>query len=245
MTDSHVGGRRFRPGFWASACTLAALIALLGLGVWQLERLAWKQAMIAERQARLGAPPMALPDPVEDPDVLEFRHVNLTGRYLLGRTLTLASRIHKGQVGSHVVTPFVLDDGRGILVDRGWVPADLRAPVSQPEGSVTLDAILRSGGWKGRAFLRPDNDPQGNVWLWFDLPAMATQAGLDNPVTALYAQIVGQAPPEGLPIPAEPQVDLRNDHLQYALTWFALAVALVVIYVIFGLRRAGPGEETP
>lgn len=233
--------RRFRPTLWLTLCTLGALAILIALGIWQLQRLDWKNAMIAERQGRLSATPIAMPANFDDPAEFQFRRVEVAGRFLHDRELYLGGRVHKRVVGFHVVTPLLLDDGRALLVDRGWVPPERRDPASradgQVEGRVVLEAVLRTGGWKGRAFLRPDNDAVQNHWIWLDLPAMAEAAGIERPVLEFYAVAAPVEVPGGLPIALATEVDLRNDHLQYALTWFALAVALIVIYVLVSLRR--------
>ena len=235
------GRRRFRPGLWATVCTLLALALMLGLGTWQVQRLSWKEAMIAERQGRSAAPPIALPGDIAEPAALAFRPVRVTGRFLHDREFYLANRTYKREVGLHVVTPIVLDDGRTLLVDRGWVPMDRRNPAARPdgqlEGTVTLEGLVRTGGWKGSALFRPDNEPAKNVWLWFDLPAMAAAAGLAAPVTALYLEAGPAENPGGLPKGGRTPIHLRNDHLQYAITWYALAVVLLAIYVIFHTRR--------
>ncbi len=243
MTERPRHGRRLRPAFWPTLLTLPMLAVLIGLGTWQLQRLEWKQGLIAERQTRSTAPAIELPREIADPRALEFRRVQLTGRFLHDREMYLTSRTYKGQVGVHVVTPFVLADDRGLLVDRGWVPMARRDPASRPEGQVegvvTLEALLRRGGWTGRRTFRPDNRPEENLWFWVDTEAMAAWAGLDNPVTALYAAAGPAENPGGLPIGGQTRVTLRNDHLQYAITWYALAVALVVIYGLYHRRRAG------
>jgi surfeit locus 1 family protein len=245
MTDKVGGRRRFRPAFWPTLFTLPVLAALIGLGTWQVQRLHWKEAQIAERQARSSAPAIDLPREFADPQALEFRRVALTGRFLHDREMYLSGRTHKGQVGVHVVTPLVLADGRGLLVDRGWVPMARKDPASRPDGQVagvvTLEALLRTGGWKGSRTFRPGKRPDENLWFWIDPEAMAAWAGLENPVTALYAAVGAAETPGGLPIGGRSRVTLRNDHLQYALTWYALAVALVVIYVAYHRRRGGGG----
>jgi surfeit locus 1 family protein len=171
-----------------------------------------------------------------------FTRVRVTGRFLHDRELQLANRTYRKTVGVHVVTPLVLADGRTLLVDRGWVPMDRRDPArraeGQVEGPVTLEAMLRRGGWKGSGWLRPDNDPAGNTWLWFDLPAMAEAVGLEGAVTALYLEAGPAANPGGLPKGGYTALALRNDHLGYAVTWYALAAALVVIYLLFHYRRS-------
>lgn len=231
-----LGRRRFRPRLWPTLVTLAALAGLVALGTWQVQRLHWKEALIAELDARMRAPPAALPAEIADPAALEYRPVRLVGRFLHGKELYLGARAREGRVGFHVVTPMELEDGRVVLVDRGWVPPERKAPATRTEGQVagrvTLVGLPRRGGWKGLDLFRPDNQPERNLWLWMDLPAMAARAGLSGVVTELYVE-AGPAPnPGGLPIGGQMRVELRNDHLQYAMTWYALAVALLVIYVL-------------
>lgn len=215
---------------------------LVGLGTWQVQRLHWKEALIAARQTQMSAPAIALPATV-DPVDLEYRRITLTGRFLHDRELYLGSRPHRGVVGFGVVTPLVLSDGREILVHRGWVPPQRKDPERRPEGlvegTVTLEAVARTDGWKGSDWFRPDNVPRDNYWHWVDLPAMAQHADLETPVLEIYVDAVVDAP-GGLPIAVPPQIHLRNDHLQYAFTWYTLAFALLVIYVIYHTRRDTP-----
>jgi surfeit locus 1 family protein len=105
---------------------------------------------------------------------------------------------------------------------------------------VSLTATLRTGGWKGYGFLRPDNDPAGNAWVWMDLPRMAESLRLDRVASGFYL-VAGAAPnPGGLPIGRAPGVELANHHLGYAITWYALALVLLVIYL---LHQSRPGPE--
>jgi surfeit locus 1 family protein len=245
--------RRFRPRLWTTVATLPVLALLIGLGVWQLQRLEWKNNLIAEMEARMDPPAMALPDPLPDTlDTVRFRRVELTGRFLHDRELYRKAQPLKNTRGAYVLTPLTLTDGRQILVNRGWVPLTkldpAERPDSQPAGEITIDAIVRRGGWDGFAWLRPANDPAGNTWLWMDLPRMTQVAGLSRPVTRVYVDAVkGATPGSQWPIGGQTRVNLRNDHLNYALTWFALAVGLAIIYVLFHLRRepsAAPTRET-
>lgn len=239
------GQRRFRPTLWASICTALAVLVLLGLGTWQVQRLYWKEALITERQTRSQGPAQNLPGTFEDTAALEFVRVRLSGAFLHDDELYVASRTLKGKVGLHVVTPFALDDGRVLLVNRGWVPVDRSEPTTRLEGRIEgpleLEVILRRGGWRGMDFTRPPNDPANNLWLWFDLPAMVEQASVENAITEVYGETLpdglGGAAPGGLPVPIGARIELRNDHLEYAVTWYALAVALLVIYVIFSTKR--------
>ena len=241
-----LGNRRLRPRLWPTLIALCGLALLLALGTWQVQRLHWKNALIVKLEARTSAAPMPLPAEIVDPEALEFRPVRLAGRFRHEREIYLLGRVHRGRVGVHVVTPLVLDDGRAVLVDRGWVPSTRKLPETRAEGQVagpvTVLGHLRRGGWNGYQFLRPDNQPGENAWLWPDLPAMAAFAGLPRSVTELYVVAGPAANPGGLPIGREVKVKLRNDHLQYAIIWYALALALLVVYVLQQSQPEDAGE---
>lgn len=247
-----LGARRFRPTLWPSLFTLVALAVLIALGVWQLERLEWKQDLIHERQSRSQVSAVGLPEDLAGPGGLAFRNVRLRGRFLHDSEFYLAARTRNGQVGLHVVTPFALDDGRVVLVDRGWIPDGRRDPATRPEGQLPgeleLTGLVRLPGWAGYSWLRPDNQPDDNLWFWVDPAAMAAAAGLDPVVAPVVAQVYLDAGPAdnpgGWPVGGQTRLDLPNDHLQYALTWFALALSLAVIYVLYHLRRDGD-EQSP
>ncbi len=228
------GGGRSRPRLmWPTIMTLPAFIALLALGTWQLQRLEWKDALIAERRAQVMAPPIVLPAEISDPAALEYRPVRLSGRFLHARELHFAARVREGRLGFEIVTPMILDDGRAILVNRGWVPPERKDPASRAEGQtggrVTLVGFFRTGGWKGSATFRPENQPDKNTWLWPDLPAMAAAAELEQAVTSLYVVAAPGQSPGGLPIGRQVAVELKRDHLQYAIVWYTLAFVLLVI----------------
>lgn len=250
MTLSRWLSRRFRPTLWATVAVLPALALLLGLGMWQLQRLDWKTERIAEMSARMDAPTIALPRPLPEGQALaalRFRRVALTGTYHHDRELYRGAQPLRNQRGAFVLTPMTLADGRQVIVNRGWVPLDRKDPATRPEGQiageVTVAAIVRFGGWRGLDWLRPANDPAGNVWLWMDLDRMAAAADLSNPVTRLYLDAVKDQHPGRYPVGGQTRVNLRNQHLSYALTWFALAGGLLVIYVLYHLRPARRGDD--
>jgi surfeit locus 1 family protein len=225
--------RGFRPRLWPTLVTLPALAVLIGLGTWQVQRLQWKTELIAQREAALAAPPVALPDDPAGFAALAFRRVEAAGRFLHERELHLQPRVLHGQVGAHVLTPLQLDDGRILLVNRGWVPEAARDPARRPEGQVagpqTVTGVLRAGfapGW-----FTPENQPAANQWFWIDIPAMARIVG--EPLLPAVLDADARPVPGGLPVGGQTPTEIRNDHLQYAVTWYALAVALLVIYVLF------------
>lgn len=251
MTDRPGGRRRFRPGLWATLCTAVAFVILISLGTWQVQRLHWKEAEIAKRQARSTAPPIDFPALTSELEEAEFRRVRVTGRFLHDSEFHLVARTHQGRVGLQIVTPMVTSQPwlrAPLMVNRGWVPIERADPASRPEslpaGEVTLSGILRfprPPGW-----FSPDNDPARNQWYWIDLAAMTEAVGSrgeDAGFMVLYADLGSD--PKALPIGGQVRIAARNDHLQYAITWYALAVVLLVIYLLFHLRRedAAPSDS--
>ncbi len=236
--------RRIRPTFWPTLFTIPVLAGLVALGAWQVQRLHWKDGLIAERLERSTAPAMALPDPLVAPEELAFTRVRVRGAFRHEREMYLAARSFAGSPGLHVVTPMILEDGRTLVVDRGWVPESRRDPATRPdgqiEGPVVLEGLLRTGGWPGPSWLMPENLPDENLWFWVDPPAMA--AGLARPVVEVYLDAGPAENPGGWPKGGQTRVNLPNDHLGYALTWFTLAIALAVIYVIYHLKGENEGE---
>ena len=238
-SSSRAAARRFRPQFWPTVLTIPALIVLVGLGTWQVQRLAWKTELNETRTQRIEAPPIALPPADADPATFEFHRVRVAGRFLHERETYLAARSLRGNIGYHVLTPFVLADGRTLLVDRGWIPLDNKDPATRAEGQlageVEIEGVLRAAQ-KG-TWITPENRPDKNHWYVVDVPAIARHLGLER--TLPYFVEAGPAPnPGGLPIGGQTRVTLPNDHLQYAITWYALAVALAVIYVLYHLKAA-------
>jgi surfeit locus 1 family protein len=205
---------------------------LLGLGVWQLERLAWKEALIASMGARGAAEPVTLSAAMamDDPD---FYRVAAKGTFLHEGELFYLTTFD-GKPGFEVVTPLLTADGLAVLVDRGFVPEQMRDPASrpgsQPAGEVTIIG-LASRHPAGQGYFTPDNNAGTNFWYWWDVPAMLTFSHIPKGrKTAPFVLHAIPAPGEkAVPQPVALGQNLSNNHLQYALTWFSLAAVLAVI----------------
>jgi surfeit locus 1 family protein len=228
----------YRSLLWPTLWSAFGLLLLLGLGTWQVQRLAWKEGLIAQRNAALAAAPVPLPQTLEAARALEFHPVRADGEFLNDRELYLNAQSLRGDQGFHIVTPFRLEGGTVLLVDRGFVPTDRQTPAtraaSEIAGPTSVTGLLRlpePPGW-----FTPANEPNKNSWFSIDLPAMAQAAGVG---TALPFYLdAGAAPnPGGWPQGGQTITELPNDHLQYAITWYSLAVALIVIYIRFARRR--------
>jgi surfeit locus 1 family protein len=228
----------FRPRLVPTLIALPLLLTLLGLGTWQVQRLQWKQALIDERDAALAQPPLTLTSSTS-PGALRFRRAEATGTFLHERELHLGPRVHDGKAGLHALTPLRLADGGLLLVNRGWVPEAARDPGTRPDGQVggevTVTGVVMAYG-PPNAFT-PDNDATANTWYTIDLDAMSRAVGA--PLLPVVLAADATPVPGGLPVGGQGRPELRNQHLQYAITWYALAVALVVIYVLFHRRRYG------
>jgi len=233
------GARRFRPQLWPTLAALAAFLVLVGLGTWQVERLQWKESLIAERQARLAAPPEPLPSDAEDWRTWEFRRVQMSGAFRHDLEQLFGASAIDGQLGHHVLTPMLRGDGAAVLVDRGWVPADKAHPAARREsqigGPVEVTGIARYRADGEPGWFTPDNQPQARLWFRYDLPAIEEAIGLELLPVVVEADASANA--GGLPIGGRTRVELPNNHLQYAITWYGLAAVLVAMYLGFGMQR--------
>jgi surfeit locus 1 family protein len=230
--------------FWPSVFAGGAFMTLLGLGTWQVERLFWKEELIAQRHAAVTAAPIDLPASLEAARLLEYHRMRVTGRLANDRELYLGATSPDGRAGYQVITPLRFADGRSVLVNRGFIPQDRKAPESRTagelEGEVTVTGLLRLPPLGKPHWFIPANNAERNYWLYVDVPAMAAAAHLDR-VLPFYIDADATPNPGGLPVGGQTPLDLPNDHLQYAFTWYALAAGLAVIYILF-IRRRAQGE---
>lgn len=242
MSDRDGGGRavpwfEFRPTVGSTVAAVVGVALLVALGSWQVYRLGWKTELIAERTAHLNAAPVALPtDDAALPDAL-WKPVTLTGRFLHDQELHLAARSMRGNVGVHVLTPFMREEGPTVLVNRGWAPDDRKDPATraaaQVEGVVTVQGLVTPGA--GRNMFTPDNDAENNFWLSVDFAQMSAAVG--RPLQPVVVDADATPNPGGFPIGGQTRLNIPNDHLQYALTWYLLALTLIVVYVAWNRKR--------
>jgi len=238
------GMTRVRPLFWPTVFSVPVVLLLLGLGSWQIERLLWKRELIAHRQAALAAAPVAAPRSLEEARGMEFHHVTDEGVFLHDKEIFLGATSEAGRNGYQVLTPLEEPSGRIVFVNRGFIPAELKDPAKrsagQLGGTVLVAGLLRLPSGEKPAWFLPDNRADLNYWFWVDLPAMAIADRLDR-VAPFYIDADTTPNPGGWPKGGVTRLQLPNDHLQYAITWFSLAVALIVVYFLFHHRNARSG----
>lgn len=211
------------------------MLLCLALGVWQVHRLSWKEGLIAARAAAVAAPAVLAPQSGAQARGMEFHHVSDEGVLLNGKELFVAAISEAGQAGFHVLTPLREVSGRIVFINRGFVPTALRDRAKriegEPTGVVRIRGLLRLPPGGPPNWFVPANRPDRNYWFWVDLPAMARAEKLRN-VAAFYIDADATPNPGGWPQGGVTRLALPNHHLQYAITWFSLAVAMIVIYVL-------------
>ncbi len=224
--------------FVLAAC---AFLILIGLGTWQLQRLAWKEDIVARVTERTAAAPVALPEPAAWPGLdlseWEYRPVTVTGRFrhdLEARVYTLLSDA-KGPAegpGYWIVTPLERAGGGAVLVNRGFVPLENHQPAARPEGEVTVSGLLRAP--EERNMFTPDDRPSERLFYARDPAAVAAGLGI---ALAPFSVDAAASPAAGLPQGGETRLTFPNRHLEYALTWYGLAGALLGVGAAFALAR--------
>ena len=201
----------------AAICTLG----FVALGVWQVERRAWKLDLIARVEARINAPPVPLTRALWQ-QVDEYRRVRSTGVFRHDRE-TLVQALTARGAGFWVLTPFDTPAGT-VLVNRGFVTFERRDPrtrsAAQIEGTTTIVGLVRLSE-PGGGFLRA-NDPAADRWHSRDVAAIARARSL-GPIAPFFVDADAAPNPDGWPVGGLTVVRFRNTHLSYALTWFALA----------------------
>ena len=227
---------RLRPLFWPTFFTLPVLLILLALGTWQVQRLDWKNDLIASFEKRSSASPIELPTADLVAADLEFRRLRLVGSFDHSKEIFMTGRTYEGNAGFHIVTPFTLSDGRIVLVNRGWVSESYRDRAKRPftlvDGEVTLDAILRFPAKKG--YFVPENEAENGFWFTLIPAQIAAHLDLSSKaVTSVYAATIRTGDVVKLPIAARTKLNLRNSHLSYAVTWYGIALALIGVYLAF------------
>lgn len=239
-------GRRFP---WAaSIVALAVFAVLIGLGTWQVQRLQWKEELIATIEERVRQEPSPIAElhtRMPEDGALEYTPVMASGTFLHDRELFFFAT-HQGQSGWFVYTPLMLAPGESrasgevVIVNRGFVPFDKRDPAarhgSQPGGLVTVTGLVREAPREKPGFIVPDNQPDKRTFFWKDWSAMVAAAGLEASEAVPYFIDAGPSGQGTLPIGGVTIIDLPNNHLQYVITWYGLAAALAAVFLAW-LRR--------
>ncbi|WP_232236848.1 SURF1 family protein [Thiosulfatihalobacter marinus] len=203
-------------------------VVLVSLGTWQLQRLVWKEGVLDEIAARIEAAPVAVPanpDPQRD----RYLSVSASGAFTGEELHILASTRHVGAV-YRVISPFETTDGRRIMVDRGWIKPPQK-DAERPAGPATITGNLH---WPDEIDgFTPESDAEKNIWFARDVPTLADVLGTE-PVLIILRETSETDPPV-TPLPIDGAA-IPNDHLEYVVTWYGLAIVWVLMTVYY-LRR--------
>jgi surfeit locus 1 family protein len=237
---------------WPTVAALAALGVLLGLGTWQLERKRWKEDLLAKISDRVASAPRPVARAAElarQGEDIEYLHVSALGRFHHDKERYLYAPA-PGGLAWHVYTPLETAPGRIVWVNRGLVPDASKAPATRSPGQISGDSEVRGviRVPPEKSLFTPQNDAAGNLWYWADIPALTASAfPQGSAVSVLPFVIEADAqplPPGGLPKGGVTRIALPNRHLEYAVTWYGIALTLVGVYLVFAINRlrASPAE---
>lgn len=228
---------------------LSALVAfaiLVGLGTWQVQRLYWKEALLASIDQRVASTPKSLVEiekQLADTGDIDYQPVTLKGTFLHSGERHFFTT-WDGKTGFNVYTPFRLEDGRYLFVNRGFVPYELKDPSQRSQGEVQglvdVTGLARNRLHAKPGMFLPENDPAKNIFYWKDLDAMALTADLPagSDILPFFVDANAAPNPGGWPLGGVTLLDMPNNHLQYAVTWYGLAAALAGVVGMWLYRRS-------
>jgi cytochrome oxidase assembly protein ShyY1 len=237
-----------------SIAAMIVLAVLLGLGKWQLDRKVWKEGLIATLQQRLAAAPAQLPPPERwgglDPAQGEYRRVQFTAEFVpdqeaLVFTSGSAFRPDVAGPGYWVFAPARLVGGGVVVVDRGFVPEGRQDRATRAAGEVAgpVEMVGVTRWPESSSWFMPPADPGHNLWFARDPAAIAGAKGWGE-VAPFFIELESPVPPGGLPLPGPLKVNLPDDHLQYAMTWFGLAAVVLVSFAFWARSRWQEGSAS-
>jgi surfeit locus 1 family protein len=220
---------------WASLFTLCGVAVLCGLGTWQLERLAWKRELIAQIEQELTKDAAQTPIAPEDfKQTSGFKRGTIEGVFDHSKEVMVQGRLRDGKLGYDIITPFLPEGAQNyILVNRGWVPIERERKsqdvIAWPEGKTKLVGMLRLAPTSN--MFTPQNKPDNKEWFTMtpDIASGLHGINIEGPMI-LYAE--GEIIPALYPSPHNAVMNLSNNHLQYAIFWYVMAGAMVMVYAL-------------
>jgi surfeit locus 1 family protein len=222
----------------ASILFVAAFFTLCGLGVWQLKRLEWKNEIISALDAEFNLD--TAQNEIKPSDIkgdFRFKRGTLRGVLDYSAQIRIGPRTHESQPGNFIFTPLRLTDGTYVMVNRGWAPQNWvpEDETKTPEGEILITGLIRKPD--DHNSFTPDNVPEKNEWYYFNAGEIAAAKN----IAPISPYVLYPDPPEvfiNYPLATNSRPQFKNDHLQYAIFWFTMAVVLCVIYALRFLRTS-------
>ncbi len=225
----------FEPKIIPSIATLIALSILLSLSFWQIKRLIWKKDLINTRIERYekGVGDFDSLKVVEDN---EFYKVSVKGEFLNNHEMFMPALSKRGNNGYHILTPFKNSDEKVYIFDRGWIPLAKKEKSERisnmVEGKQKLDVVIRKPGRKGK--FQPENDLKNNFWFFVEPKKMSDYLNIKFE-EKIYLEAVNNGP-NNSPLGGQTRIYIRNNHLQYSITWFLIAMGLIGVYLAASIK---------
>ncbi len=226
----------FKPRFVPLVSFTLALGILISLSSWQFKRLKWKESLIEMRISNFEKSPSDLTSFVK-PSENEFRKVTITGKFLNDKEMFMPALSKNGNNGFHILVPFETSNEKYYIFDTGWIPLKLKEKSLRKENIINeskqYEAVIRTPGRKG--YFQPDNDIIKNTWFFVEPNLMSEYLQIPF-VNEIYLEAVNNGP-GGYPIGNQTRIYLRNNHLQYALTWLFLSFGLIGVFLFSNLKK--------
>ena len=225
---------QFKPMLWPSIFSILTFAILISFGTWQVKRLFWKEALIQNYLTQSQSNPITDPAELEKSSINEFKSIGILGRFMHSNEIYITGKTYEGNAGFHVITPFIMENNKIVLINRGWVSESYKNPdkrkFSLTTGLVKLKGIIRYPQKKG--YFVPEND--GKNGFWFTIKPIEIFKFLninDNDfISDYYIDALRVGEKMTLPIGVSGKPKLRNQHLSYAITWYGLALSLLIVY---------------
>tara|TARA_E500000331_G_C16989903_1_gene597341 strand:+ start:64 stop:657 length:594 start_codon:yes stop_codon:yes gene_type:complete len=197
------------------------------LGTWQLYRLQWKQDLISQINRGLQSSPINYYKNINK----NYQRVQLTGNFNPSFQIFLYSLNEKGKPGFDVITPFETNNKENVLVNRGWIAKNLKNKVPSNLTSSSITGMLRSANRKN--LFTPENDLQENIWFYLNLKDVEKFTGKKFSKYIVYLEDKNI----DVPKPKKITIDIPNNHLKYAITWYAISISIIFYYLYFRKKK--------
>lgn len=226
----------FKPKFVPLVSFVIALLILLSLSLWQVKRLVWKTNLIEQRVSNFEGEPKNLFD-IKKPNENEFKKVFIEGQLLNNFEFFMPALSKNGNNGFHIIVPMEVEKKKLILFDTGWVPLAKKEKNKRLNNLIKekkiFTAVIRLPGRKG--YFQPDNDNIKNFWFFVE-PKLMEETISMKLEDRFYLEAVDNGP-NGYPLGNQTRIYLRNNHLQYAITWFLIALSLIGVFIFASIRK--------
>tara|TARA_B100001758_G_C18386162_1_gene600231 strand:- start:1064 stop:1801 length:738 start_codon:yes stop_codon:yes gene_type:complete len=227
----------FKPVFWPTVFFVFSLIILVSLGTWQVKRLIWKNDLISFYLKQSTNNIINLHKENFVSEEIEYRKVRLTGKFLNKKEVHITGKTYEGNAGFHVVTPFLMQNGNYVLVNRGWVSENYKEAKSRSFSLINEETsvigLIRYPQKKG--YFVPENEPDNGFWFTIKPTEIKKHLKIDKEtfIIKFYVDALRQEKKINLPIGIKEKINIRNQHLSYAITWYSLAIVLMIIYLSY------------